>query len=69
MIASIQDKAGDRLCTPEEITAYQAEYSYGTLFQRQEGQLLRLVGDELPPEFLPVKDGLSLEEVYLYYCT
>ncbi len=69
LIASIQDKAGERLCTPEEIDAYQSKYGYGTLFQRQEGQVLRLVGDDLPEEFQQVKTGLSLEEVYLYYCT
>ena len=69
LIGSIQDKAGERLCTPEEIERYQSLYGYGTLFQRQEGQVLRLVGDELPTEFQPVKTGLSLEEVYLYYCT
>lgn len=69
LIASIQDKAGEKLCTPEEIADYQARYGWGTLFQRREGQVLRLVGDELPEGFAPVTSGLSLEEVYLYYCT
>ena len=31
------------------------------------GQLLRLVGDDLPAEFEPAA-GIGLEEVYLYYC-
>ncbi len=68
LIASIQGKAVEKVCTPEEITDYQRQYGFGSLFQRQEGQVLRLIGDELPEEFTPVTDGLSLEEVYLYYC-
>ena len=69
LIASIQTKAAEKLCTPEEIERYQQQYGFGSLFQRQEGQVLRLIGDELPAEFAPVESGLSLEEVYLYYCT
>ena len=68
LIASIQTKAAEKLCTPEEIERYQQQYGFGSLFQRQEGQVLRLIGDNLPAEFQPVKSGLSLEEVYLYYC-
>lgn len=69
LIASIQSKAAEKLCTAEEIESYQRQYGFGSLFQRQEGQVLRLIGDNLPAEFKPVKSGLSLEEVYLYYCT
>lgn len=68
LIASIQTKAAEKLCTPEEIEQYQQQYGFGSLFQRQEGQVLRLIGDNPPAEFQPVKSGLSLEEVYLYYC-
>ncbi len=35
---------------------YQQQYGFGSLFQRQEGQVLRLIGDELPAEFAPVAD-------------
>ena len=68
LIASIQGKAVEKLCTPEEIVMYQKQYGFGSLFQRQEGQVLRLIGDELPENFRTVTDGLSLEEVYLYHC-
>ena len=68
LIASIQGKAVEKLCTPEEIVQYQKQYGFGSLFQRQEGQVLRLIGDALPENFKSVTDGLSLEEVYLYYC-
>ena len=47
---------------------YQQQYGLGLLLQQQAGQLLRLVGDQLPTEFEPAS-GISLEEVYLYYCS
>lgn len=68
LIASICGRAAEKLCTPDEIVMYQKQYGFGSLFQRQEGQILRLIGDTLPEQFTPVTDGLSLEEVYLYYC-
>lgn len=69
LIASLQGKAVEKVCSPEEITEYQRRYGFGSLFQRQEGQVLRLVGDKLPEGFFTVTSGLSLEEVYLYYCS
>lgn len=68
LIASVQDKAAQRLCTAEEIEDYQRRYGFGSLFQREDGQVLRLIGDSLPEDFEPVSAGLSLEDVYLYYC-
>lgn len=68
LIASVREKTGERLCLPEEIDRYQQQYGFGLLFQRQEGQALRLVGDRLPEGFGPAA-GVGLEEVYLYYCT
>ena len=59
LISSIESK---------EAEAYQQQYGLGLLLQQQAGQLLRLVGDQLPAEFEPAS-GISLEEVYLYYCS
>ena len=69
LISSIRAKAVEKLCTQEEIVTYQKQYGFGSLFQHREGQVLRLIGDELPENFKSVTDGLSLKEVYLYYCT
>lgn len=68
LIASIQGKVAERICTSEEVMEYQKQYGMGILLQRKGGQLLRIVGDKQPLGFAPVSDGLSLEEVYLYYC-
>lgn len=64
----MKGKVKEKLCTPEEIAVYQKQYGFGSLLQRQDGQVLRLVGDRLPENFTPVSD-VGLEEVYLYYCT
>ena len=68
LISSIESKVAQRLCTEEEAEAYQQQYGLCLLLQQQAGQLLRLVGDQLPAEFEPAS-GISLEEVYLYYCS
>ncbi len=68
LIVSMKGKVKEKLCTPEEIAVYQKQYGFGSLLQRQDGQVLRLVGDRLPENFTPVSD-VGLEEVYLYYCT
>lgn len=68
LIASIAGKVAEKKCTPEEIVMYQKQYGFGSLYQRQDGQVLRLVGDRLPDEFGIVTEEVGLEEVYLYYC-
>ena len=68
LIVSMKGKVKEKLCTPEEIAVYQKQYGFGSLLQRQDGQVLRLVGDRLPENFTPVSD-VGLEEVSLYYCT
>lgn len=67
LIASIEGKAGERYCTPEEIEYYQSTFQIGNVFQRKDGQVLRLVGDNLPEGFEPVRGNLGLEDVFLYY--
>lgn len=67
LIASVEGKVGERLCSPEEVILYQQQYGLGNVQQRKEGQVLRLIGDTLPDGFMPVRQSLSLEDVYLYY--
>ena len=43
------------------------EYKVGNIRQRKNGLALRLVGDILPKEAVPVEDNIDLEDVYLYY--
>ena len=67
LIASIKDKVAEKYCTPGEIISYQEKYGLGNIYQRSGGQVLRLVGDELPEEFVKTNDAIGLEDVYLYY--
>ncbi len=68
LISSITGKVAERVCTVEEAERFQAEYGYGKWMQNQQGLVLRLVGDSLPPEFSLSTWGVGLEEVYLYHC-
>lgn len=68
LISSLHGKVAERVCTAEEAARYQAQYGYGKWMQDQQGQILRLVGDRLPPEFSLSTWGIGLEEVYLYHC-
>lgn len=68
LIHSIQGKTAEKRIVPEEIEFYQQQYGMGILSQKEDGQYLKLIGDELPEEFLKNNDGNGLEEVYLYYC-
>ena len=67
LIASIKDKVAEKYCIPSEIISYQEKYGLGNIYQRSGGQVLRLVGDELPEEFVKTNDAIGLEDVYLYY--
>lgn len=69
LISAMNGKVGEKLCTPEELTQYQSRYAGSNIFQRAQGQVLRIVSDELPPNFAPVTGNLGLEDVFLYYCS
>lgn len=68
LIFSIREKVAEKICGEKEAEQYQKKYGPGMLLQRQEGQVLRLIGDQLPDDFVRVKNGISMEDVYLYYC-
>lgn len=67
LIASIEGKVAEVLCTSDTAKELQKEYRIGNLFQRKDGTVLRLVGDNLPDRFPRITQGLNLEDVYLYY--
>lgn len=67
LIAQIAGKVGEKRCSREEREALQLEYGLGQIYQRKEGQVLRLVSDNLPPCFSLLKESIGLEDVYLYY--
>lgn len=67
LIRSMEGKVAEVPCTFDSAKELQETYHVGNLFQRKDGLVLRLVGDDLPEEFERVPYGLNLEDVYLYY--
>lgn len=67
LIANMQGKVGEVVCTLDDVAAMQEKYHIGNIRQRKDGLVLRLVGDELPEEAVKVDNDIDLEDVYLYY--
>lgn len=67
LIDGMQGKVGELPCKLEDLEQLQAKYCVGNVYQRREGLRVRIVGDELPEEALPVKDSIDLEDVYMYH--
>ena len=67
LIANMQGKVGEVVCTLDDVAALQEKYHIGNIRQRKDGLVLRLVGDELPEEAVKVDIDIDLEDVYLYY--
>ena len=67
LIANMQGKVGEVVCTLDDVAALQEKYHIGNIRQRKDGLVLRLVGDELPEEAVKVDNDIDLEDVYLYY--
>ncbi len=67
LIDGMQGKVGELPCKLEDLEQFQTKYCVGNVYQRREGLRVRIVGDELPEEALPVKDSIDLEDVYMYH--
>ena len=67
LIDGMQGKVGELPCKLEDLEQLQTKYCVGNVYQRREGLRVRVVGDELPEEALPVKDSIDLEDVYMYH--
>lgn len=67
LIANMQGKVGEVVCTLDDVAALQEKYHIGNIRQRKDGLVLRLVGDELSEEAVKVDNDIDLEDVYLYY--
>lgn len=67
LIEKMHGKVAEIICTLDEVGELQEKYHIGNIRQRKNGIALRLVGDELPEEAVPVDENIDLEDVYLYY--
>lgn len=67
LIKGMYNKVSEITCLLEEVEELQQQFKVGNIRQRSEGLVLRVVGDNLPPEFQRVNNNIDLEDVYLYY--
>ena len=67
LIEKMHGKVAEITCTLDEVGELQEKYHIGNIRQRKNGIALRLVGDVLPEEAVPVDENIDLEDVYLYY--
>lgn len=67
LIASLEGKVWERGCGKEEIHSLQMQYPTGNVVQKKEGLAFRVNADCMQTPFIPVTEGIDLEDVYLYY--
>lgn len=67
LIKSLYGKVGEIHCPIEDVERWSTRFRTGNLSQREDGVALRIVGDELPPEAMDVREQINLEDVYMYY--
>ena len=67
LMKSVSDKVFEIRGTKEELLALQHNVGLGNIIHDQNGISLRIVTDKPHYSYIPVKDNISLEDVYLYY--
>ncbi len=67
LMVSVSDKVFEIRGTKEELLILQHNVGLGNIIHDQNGISLRIVTDKPHYSYIPVKDNISLEDVYLYY--
>ena len=67
LMKSIADKVFEIRGAKEELLTLQHNVGLGNIIHDQNGILLRIVTDKPKENYIPVKNSISLEDVYLYY--
>ena len=67
LIELVSDKICEVPCTLDEAEELQKKYKAGSIHQKKDGMYLRIVDDVCPEGFVKTTEGVSLEDVYLYY--
>lgn len=67
LMKSISDKVFEIRGEKEELLSLQNHVGLGNIIHDQNGISLRIVTDKPDDNYIPVKDNISLEDVYLYY--
>lgn len=67
LMKSISDKVFEIRGAKEELLSLQHNVGLGNIIHDQNGISLRIVTDKPDESYIPVKNNISLEDVYLYY--
>lgn len=67
LMQKLYGKVWEKNCTREELIQLQKKYPYGTLHQRKEGTVFRVVQDTAEEGFETVEEDIGLEDVYMYW--
>lgn len=67
LMKSVSDKVFEIRGTKEELLSLQHKVGLGNIIHDQNGISLRIVTDKPMENYIPVKNNISLEDVYLYY--
>ena len=69
LIRQMEGHVAEKECTKKDLLYLSNQYNTANVVQRKEGLVIRVVGDQFEDGYHCVSDNLSLEDVYLYYCT
>lgn len=69
LIRQMEGHVAEKECTKKDLLYLSEQYNTANVVQRKEGLVIRVVGDQFEEGYHCVSDNLSLEDVYLYYCT
>ncbi len=67
LMKSVSDKVFEIRGSKDELLSLQHNVGLGNIIHDQDGISLRIVTDKPSYNYIPVKENISLEDVYLYY--
>ncbi len=67
LIDEVKSRIFERQCKKEEIDEVRTKYPYGNVLQKRDGLVYRIAEERQPEGFLPAKEDLSLEDVYMFH--
>ena len=67
LIDEVKARIFERKCEKEEIDEVRTKYPYGNILQKRDGLVYRIAEEKQPEGFLPAKEDINLEDVYMYH--
>lgn len=68
LVQSIKGKVIEKIVSKDNLPDLRRSYPSNNIIQSEKGLRFRIVSDIKPEDFEVVKENITLEDVYLYYC-